>query len=368
MAGLETKLGTRLDWLAVDHWDTDNPHTHVLVRGRRPDGPDLFIPSRMISHGIRDQAQEIVTRVLGPRQAIDLLRERSRDIAAKSVTPLDNELVAAIGRDGLVRATRPDLAARLEQLERWDLAARERLGWRLHSGLLKDLSALSERADVEHAVEKSLRRPIKEPLLAANANSPEWGRVVHASIAEFGDSFLAVIETGHGELRYARFEKSDDLAVLTDVAPGAIVAFNPAVASTRPSDEVVARISGVTGGLYSVKLHAAQEPGVSEGLLQANVRRLEAMRRTGLIVRSPDGVFETGRDHLDRALAFEGRLLRRYPVTARVTSYWALGEQVGAWGPTHLDRVLAGEAAAPSGEGRFARDFTNAMQQRRLFL
>ena len=29
-------LGTRLDWVAVDHWNTDNPHVHVLVRGRRP--------------------------------------------------------------------------------------------------------------------------------------------------------------------------------------------------------------------------------------------------------------------------------------------------------------------------------------------
>ncbi len=49
MAGLEQKLGTRLEWLAVDHWDTDNPHTHVLVRGVRSDGEDLFIPSKIIS-------------------------------------------------------------------------------------------------------------------------------------------------------------------------------------------------------------------------------------------------------------------------------------------------------------------------------
>ncbi|RYG34923.1 MAG: hypothetical protein EON93_07345, partial [Burkholderiales bacterium] len=76
MAGLEAKLGTRFDWIAVDHHDTDNPHTHVLMRGRRPDGQDLFIPSRMISSGIREQAQEIVTRVLGPRLDADLAKER----------------------------------------------------------------------------------------------------------------------------------------------------------------------------------------------------------------------------------------------------------------------------------------------------
>jgi len=28
----ERDLGTTLDWVAVDHWNTDNPHVHVLTR------------------------------------------------------------------------------------------------------------------------------------------------------------------------------------------------------------------------------------------------------------------------------------------------------------------------------------------------
>lgn len=82
MEHLEAKLGTRLEWLAVDHFDTDNPHAHVLIRGRRADGENLFIPSRLISSGIREKAQEVVTRVLGPRLGVDLAQERTRDIAA----------------------------------------------------------------------------------------------------------------------------------------------------------------------------------------------------------------------------------------------------------------------------------------------
>ena len=92
---LERHVGTRLQCLAVDHWDTDNPHTHVLIRGRRPDGQELFIPSRLISSGIREQAQEIVTRVLGPRLGVDLVQERFADISRMAVTPLDRELAAA---------------------------------------------------------------------------------------------------------------------------------------------------------------------------------------------------------------------------------------------------------------------------------
>src|SRR3546814_4400556 len=33
-------LGTDLDWVAVDHWNTDNPHIHVLLRGKADDGTD----------------------------------------------------------------------------------------------------------------------------------------------------------------------------------------------------------------------------------------------------------------------------------------------------------------------------------------
>src|ERR1700730_6629230 len=43
MADAERDLGTKLDWVAVDHWNTDNPHIHVLVRGQADDGKDLVI-------------------------------------------------------------------------------------------------------------------------------------------------------------------------------------------------------------------------------------------------------------------------------------------------------------------------------------
>ena len=115
MAGLETKLATKLEWLAVDHHDTDNPHSHVLLRGRRADGQELFIPSRLIASGIREHAQEIVTRALGPRLHVDLVREHAREIAVRGPSPLDRELLRARDRRGNIHAQRPDLLARLER-------------------------------------------------------------------------------------------------------------------------------------------------------------------------------------------------------------------------------------------------------------
>jgi len=367
MANLEARLGTRLEWVAVDHYDTDNPHSHVLIRGKRGDGQDLFIPSRMISSGIREHAQEVVTRVLGPRLGVDLAREREREIREVGVTALDRELMAQLRRAG-GHVSRPDLVARLEQLERWDLATHAPNGWRLADGFIHRLGAMKERAEVERAV-AHLRRGDAKALLAADAGAPALGELVHARLDDqFGENFLAVVETGVGELRYARFVSADDLAILADAPPGAIVAFEPAVARPRPSDEAVARVAARTGGVYSASHHASVEPQVDGGLMAANVRRLEAMRRGGFVERRADGVFEIALDHLERATRFETQLVQKSPVTARVVSYWTLAEQVNALGPTHLDHTLAGEAAGPKGDGAFARRYAMALQQRRLFM
>jgi len=369
MDGLETKLGTELDWLAVDHWDTDNPHTHVLVRGRRADGEDLFIPSRLIRSGIREDAQEIATRVLGPRLAAERARDRLHDIARMGITPLDRELAAGADADQLVRPFQPDLNARLERLEAWGLAARTRQGWRLSDDLLPALHKLEAHHAVEQAMAPYRQGREGQLLLAVDPREATTGQLVHLGPDDaFGDSFLAIVETGRGELRYARLERADDLARLTDAPPGAIIAFTPQTPAVKPSDHAIARIAEHTGGIYSAALHAELEPGVSRGLLEANVRRLEAMRRMSLIARRSDASFIAGADHLKRALIYEDRIARRYPMQASVLSHWTLEEQIEAPGPTHLDRVLAGEIAPAVGEGAFARQEAQAVRQRRAFL
>lgn len=368
MAGLEAKLGAKLTWVAVDHHDTDNPHTHVLIRGRQADGRDLFIPSRLISSGIREHAQEIATRVLGPRLGVDLAVERSAEICERRPTRLDHELLAQ-SHAGALRPGRVDLVARLEQLEAWGLAYRTGSGWRVEPTLKAALSSLDARDEVER-VASQIRRPGEAAaLLEADRSSPAIGELRHVGPAdEFGDSFLAIIETGTGELRYARFERSDDLATLADARPGALLEFHPNVPGVRPSDEAVGRVAARTGGLYSADRHAALDPNVERGLVAANIRRLEAMRRAGLIDRTRDGSFAVGPGHLETVLEFEQRMTARAPVSARIASYWTLSEQVEVLGAGHLDRVLAGEVRQPDGGGRFARRFDRALQQRRLFL
>jgi type IV secretory pathway VirD2 relaxase len=67
MATMERDLGTKLEWIAVDHWDTDNPHTHVVLRGRDDRGKDLIIARHYLTDGMRLRACELSTGWLGLR-------------------------------------------------------------------------------------------------------------------------------------------------------------------------------------------------------------------------------------------------------------------------------------------------------------
>ena len=53
--------------MAVDHWNIDNPHIHVLLRGRADDGQDLVINCDYIRQGFRERAADRVTLELGSR-------------------------------------------------------------------------------------------------------------------------------------------------------------------------------------------------------------------------------------------------------------------------------------------------------------
>lgn len=101
MTQVQADLGTSLDWVAVDHWNTDNPHTHIVLRGKQQDGRDLVIAREYIGSGMRQRGSEIATQWLGPRTALEIQREQQREVERPGWTELDRAL-QRIARDGLV--------------------------------------------------------------------------------------------------------------------------------------------------------------------------------------------------------------------------------------------------------------------------
>ncbi|XEN34787.1 type IV secretory pathway VirD2 relaxase (plasmid) [Ensifer sp. WSM1721] len=167
MRQAEKDLGTKLDWVGVDHWNTDNPHVHVILRGRTDDGQDLVIDRDYILSGLRDRAQDLVTQELGPRTERDIVRSLERQIEADRWTALDRQLSADAGRNGVIDVApsldrQPDAyliqkVGRLRYLERLGLAQSVGGGqWILSDEAERRLRALGLRGDIIKRMHEAL--------------------------------------------------------------------------------------------------------------------------------------------------------------------------------------------------------------------
>jgi type IV secretory pathway VirD2 relaxase len=92
MRQVENDLETRLDWIAIDHYNTGHPHTHIIVRGVLEGGGILNIAGDYIAHGIRHRASELVTLELGHQSELELQAKLKTEVEAERWTRLDRML------------------------------------------------------------------------------------------------------------------------------------------------------------------------------------------------------------------------------------------------------------------------------------
>lgn len=92
MQRLEKDLGRPLEWLAVDHYNTGNPHVHVVIRGVDCNNQELNIPKEYIKHGLRQAARELGTQHIGFRSEIDVRRAFEKQIDKSRFTDIDRNL------------------------------------------------------------------------------------------------------------------------------------------------------------------------------------------------------------------------------------------------------------------------------------
>src|SRR5260370_4155353 len=107
MTRIEQDLGRKVEWAAVNHYDTGHPHAHIVVRGIDRDGHELRFDRSYIASGMRWRAQEIATHELGPRHEFEIRRAHAREITQERVTSLDPEL-ERLAQDGRGWARGPE--------------------------------------------------------------------------------------------------------------------------------------------------------------------------------------------------------------------------------------------------------------------
>jgi type IV secretory pathway VirD2 relaxase len=239
MGQMKRDIGTGVDWVAVDHWNTEHPHVHILVRGRADDGRDLVISRDYISRGLRGRAEQLVTLALGPLSELEIRRGLERQVEADRWTPLDQTLVRqAGGNDGAIDlrpspepatdTERSLLVGRIRKLEKLGLAAPIGPGrWLLAEEIESTLRALGTRGDII----KRIHRGLTERGIERSAGDFAWdcdargdpilGRLVSRGLDdELKGSAFAVVDGVDGRAHHVRFA---DLDATGDAAPGAIV-------------------------------------------------------------------------------------------------------------------------------------------------
>jgi type IV secretory pathway VirD2 relaxase len=384
MAQMEQDLDTKLDWVAVDHFNTGRPHTHVIVRGKDDQDRDLVIAREYIAHGMRQRAVEIATLDLGPRTDLEIERKLNDEVEQDRLTSLDRGLLREAQGGGLVhiattgggehqRFRQALRAGRLQHLRRLGLAEEVAPGqWHLSKDLEAVLRRMGERGDIVKTMHRAMTRAKLDRAVgtytifdAGGANQAVLGKLVERGLHDANDRHYMIVDAVDGRSYWVDIGADDSVE---SVGRGAIVSIRPRPAEALPSDRTIAEIASRSEGRYSADLHRAHDPKASAAFVAAHVRRLEALRRAGIGERAQDGSWRIPGDSLEKARSHEWQRSRRAPVTVDVVSTAGLEKQVSADAATWLDRQLVGDAAADARDSGFGREVKGAVAQRRQWL
>lgn len=405
---MEKDLGTKLDWVAVDHWNTEHPHVHLIVRGVRDDGENLVIARDYIREGMRDRARDLITQELGPRTDYDIRTALERQIDAERWTNLDRQLAHDAYRTGIIELAphpgrQPDefhalKVGRLRKLEALGLADQIGPGqWIISDAAEKRLRELAERGDIIKRIHRGLaergleRGPSSYVLAGESLDEPIVGRLLARGLDdELKGSAYAVIDGVDGRTHHIKLA---DLNAAGDSAPGSIVELRRfddaqgrrrvalAVRSDLPLDLQIT----ANGATWLDRQAIAREPvplgggGFGAEVREALERRAEHLIGQGLAERQGRGVSfsrnlietlrrreldalrerleaETGQASVKSAVGeyVAGTYRRRFDLASGRFAMLddGLGFQLVPWSPSleqHLGRHVSGVARGDGG-------------------
>ncbi|MEP4051022.1 MAG: DUF3363 domain-containing protein [Litorimonas sp.] len=352
---MESDLGTKLDWVAIDHYDTAQPHTHLLVRGVREDGKDLVMPRQYISHGIRERAQEIASLDLGPQSELEKRAKLARTIDAQHKTDLDKMIDRA--RDGETLDLRKPvpprqlwrkqlLARRIKTLQRMGLAEYEGRGqWRVKPDFTQTLTKMGEQNDIIKTLHRTFGERSASMRLGADAifDPANFDAGAQSGIVKsYGrpddtrEGGFVVIENLRGQPIYAKVEEDDLFGSLKVGQAVTLGVYDP---DPKPSDINIKAHAEKRGGVFSF-VHVYLEENNTEEYSKAHERRLEVLGRENIVSKNKDGAWDIPDDYLDRVRDYHKRLAKTLPTPLSRDSTLTINEMTTARGATWLDTQL----------------------------
>ena len=379
MSRMEADLGTRLDWVAVNHWNTDNPHIHIVLRGKDDTGKYLIISRDYIAQGMRERASELATEWLGLRTELEIQQSLRREVDQERWTSLDRTLQRE-AQGGLIHINQPAddprrrqqrvlLIGRLQRLQRMGLAHESSPGvWAVQADAEQVLRTMAERGDIVRTMQRAMSGvPRDLAVFEPGENArPVVGRVAAKGMAdELYDRGYLVVDGINGKAHYVALNAK---VGLEQYLVGAVVEARGS-AEFRIADKTITALA--VDGLYRTDHHLTMATAQAtprhdpKEAVDAHVRRLEALRRAGIVERVAEGVWRVPTDLPERGRQYDAQRLGNVSVELR--SHLPIERQVRVIGATWLDQQLIGGAGGIADSG-FGGDLREALRQRSDFL
>lgn len=396
MSKIESHLGTKLEWYAVNHFNTDNSHAHLLIRGVNDKGETLILGKDFISHGIRQMAEDEATHRLGLQQPLSVLEGLKRNLTELRPTRLDHLLLEEQAKDAENKLRIPKLAydareweieARANRLSRLHVLAEAGLAtelesgiWSIREGCIATLQAHARNQKLRQFLEPNIPEDLRRLGLVLHSNrerieAPIVGEVVARTLTdELSDSVGLVVSASDGHLHFvplSRFSEPQGFPT----AVGQVVSIETPQHSQKAT-EVMARFADASGVFVwdrfekfvrSTPWRIPKDVSVDEYLDRFS-KRLETLKRNDIVTDLGNGQLRFPKNLAERIQELDDKLgtFKHHKVTS--LSVVPIEKAQSLVGQTYLDEILAGTREQPPIQTEFGARIRSALHERSMFL
>lgn len=392
MGRVEKDLGTKLDWVSAVHYDTDDIHAHVIVRGRNDREQDLVIGQDYIKGGIRKRAQEVATELLGERSLADIQKSLEAEVDALRVTSLDKFIEKQANKERVIDVRKKQnfdkslfyeglIKGRLRYLTAAGLAKEDPPGvFTLKEGYKEALAQVAQKDDV---IKRLYKRGVKADMDGLMLYARDEGKTIEGRVVDKGlhdemtDRQYVVVKDVADKLHYVPVLESGSYHQLK---AGSLVRVSPSDQSSGKADHNIHRMAEKNRGIYDPDLHLAhiekKMPFIAAEnrpkYLESHQLRLATLEKNGIVkalgegrYKIPDDVVERGAEITREINAKEKK--RFYP-KLEVLSAQPPERLVSASKKTWLDKELFKQTKGTPSMAAYDPAAAKALEDRKAWL
>ena len=369
MGKIEKDLGTKLEWVSAVHYDTDDIHAHIIIRGKNDRGEDLVIGRDYISTGIRGRAQEIATELLGERSLDEIQKSMEMEVDALRVTSLDRFIERQATKEQVIDVRKANnfgksphyeglIKGRLKFLTTSGLAIQSPPGvYTLKENYQDILARISQRNDVIKQLYSRMGAELDD--LSIYSIKAGEGRVIEGRVKDKGfmdeltDRKYLVVSDAHEKLHYVpigEIQRYDQLEV------GSLIRIRPGDQSTGKADYNIDLMARRNGGIYDYDAHMEYveremdfiEERDRPRYMEAHTKRLDTLEKNGVVkdlgngrYKIPENVLEQGQEVTKK---INERQKKRFYPRLDILSEKPVEQLIDATKKTWLDKELFKQA------------------------